>query len=55
MNMQQLYAFWLAKKGPAVLGRQPAEVKSKMRGTLAIKVTRKNGDVEEYGKVADLY
>ena len=53
--MSQILAFWRAKREPAVLGRQPGSVSSKMKGTLAIKVIRANGDVEDLGKVADLY
>ncbi len=55
MNMPQILAFLKAKRGPAVLGRQPGPVTSKMKGSLALKVIRKNGDVENLGKVADLY
>ena len=55
MNMQQIQAYLKAKKGLPVLGRQPAgDVKSRMKGSLSIRVFRKNGDVEDLGKVADL-
>ena len=59
MNMQQIQAYLKAKKGLPVLGRQPMgdvkTVKSRMKGSLSIRVFRKNGDVEDLGKVADLH